>query len=89
MPIVYVLIAGVAVAIAVFALQNADQVTIRFLIWKIDRAPLAAVILSSGSVGAILVSLIGFVQRWKLRSRIRELETGHRSIDTTGSGPIS
>jgi uncharacterized integral membrane protein len=88
MPIVYLLIAVVAVAIALFALQNAEHVTIRFLIWKIDRAPLAAVILISGAVGAILVSLIGFVQRWKLRSRIRELETGRRSIDTTGSGPV-
>ena len=61
MPIVYLLIAVVAVAIGVCALQNAEQVTIRFLIWKIDRLPLAAVVLTSGAVGAILVSVVGFV----------------------------
>jgi len=92
MTILYLLIAVVVVAIAVFALQNAEQVAIRFLIWKIDRAPLAAVILISGAVGAILVSLVSFVQRWKLRSRIRELEARRRSAsvvtDGLGAGAI-
>ena len=81
MPFVYLLIAAVAIAIAIFALQNPDQVSIRFLGWQIERAPLAAVILISGAVGAIIVSLIGFVQRWKLRSRIRQLETRVRSLE--------
>lgn len=81
MPLVYLLIAAVAVAIAIFALQNAEYVTIRFLAWQVERAPLAAVILVSGAVGAVLVSLIGAVQRWKLRSRIRQLETRVQSLE--------
>lgn len=81
MPAVYGLIAAVAIAIAIFALQNPDPVTIRFLGWQIERAPLAAVILISGAVGAIIVSLIGFVQRWKLRSKIRQLETRVRNLE--------
>ena len=81
MPFVYLLIAAVAIAIAIFALQNPDQVSIRFLGWQIERAPLAAVILISGAVGAIIVSLIGFVQRWKLHSRIRQLETRVRNLE--------
>ncbi|MEK6529320.1 MAG: LapA family protein [candidate division NC10 bacterium] len=81
MPAVYVLIAAAAIAVAIFALQNPDQVTIRFLAWQIERAPLAAVILVSGAAGAIIVSLIGLVQRWRLRSKIRQLETRVRSLE--------
>jgi len=81
MPAVYVLIAAAAIAVAIFALQNPDQVTIRFLAWQIERAPLAAVILISGVAGAIIVSLIGLVQRWRLRSRIRQLEARVRSLE--------
>ena len=83
MPIVYVLVAAIAIAIAVFAVQNADRVTISFLSWKIEGAPLAAVILISGAVGAILVSLVGSVQRWKLRSRIRQLESRLQTLDAS------
>lgn len=81
MPFVYLLIAVMAIAVAIFALQNADHVTVRFLAWQIERAPLAAVILVSGAVGAILVSLVGFVQRWRLRSKIRQLESRLRTLD--------
>lgn len=83
MPLVYLLIVAGAVAIVVFAVQNADQVTIRFLAWQIERAPLAAVILVSGGVGGILVGLVGLVQRWKLRSKVRQLETRLRGLEAT------
>ena len=53
---------------------------------EIGRAPLAAVILISGAVGGILVSLIGFVQRWELRSKIRELEARRRSASVVTDG---
>ena len=81
MPALYVLIAAAAIAIAIFAMQNSVQVKVEFLIWKVDGAPLAAVILISGAVGAIIVSLIGFVQRLRLRSKIRQLETRVRSLE--------
>lgn len=81
MPLLYLLIVVIAIAITIFALQNAEHVTIRFLAWQIERAPLAAVILLPGAVGAILVSLIGFVQRWKLRSKIRRLEQHVRILE--------
>lgn len=81
MPLVYVLVAVIAIAVAVFALQNADRVTVSFLAWKIEGAPLAAVILVSGAVGALLVSLVGFIQRWKLRSQIRQLEARLKALE--------
>lgn len=81
MPVIYVLIAVVAIAIALFAVQNADRVTVSFLAWRIEGAPLAAVILISGAVGAILVSLVGAVQRWKLRARLRQLESRLQTLE--------
>lgn len=81
MPLLYFVIAALAIAVAVFALQNADRVTVSFLAWKVEGAPLAAVILVSGAVGGILVSLAGFVQRWRLRTRIRQLEARLRTLE--------
>ena len=74
MPFFYLLGVAVAVAIAVFALQNADKVAISFLAWKVEEVPVAAVILISGAVGGLVMTLVGWVQRWKLRAKIRQLE---------------
>ena len=74
MAIVYLLMALVGAAAAVFALQNVDPVVIRFLGWRIEGAPLAMVIMLSVLAGVVLTSLVGLVQQWKLRSRIRHLE---------------
>ena len=74
MVIVYLLMALVGAAAAVFALQNVDPVVIRFLGWRIEGAPLAMVIMLSVLAGIVLTALIGLIQQWKLRSRIRQLE---------------
>ena len=74
MVIVYLLMALVGAAAAVFALQNVDPVVIRFLGWRFEGAPLAMVIMVSVLAGIVLTALIGLIQQWKLRSRIRQLE---------------
>jgi uncharacterized integral membrane protein len=74
MAIVYLVMALVGAAAAIFALQNVDPVTIRFLGWRIEGAPLALVIMLSVVAGMVFTAMVGFVQQWKLRSRIRQLE---------------
>lgn len=86
MPFFYLLVVVGAAAIAVFALQNAEQVTIRFLAWKVERAPLAAVILISGAAGGFLMTLVGFVRRVKLRAKMRQLEARLRTGGAGESG---
>lgn len=81
MPFVYVGITVMAVAIAIFALQNADPVSIRFLAWRLDGAPLAAVILLSGVAGALLATAVGLLQRWRLRAQIRQLKSRLRATE--------
>jgi uncharacterized integral membrane protein len=71
---VYLLMALLGAAAAVFAVQNIDPVVIRFLVWRIEGTPLSLVIMLSIMVGIVLTSLVGFVRHWKLRSRIRQLE---------------
>lgn len=75
MGIVYLLMAVVGAAAAVFALQNFDPVVIRFLGWRIEGAPLSMVIMLSVLAGIVFTALVALVQQWKLRSRIRQLES--------------
>ena len=84
MGLVYVLMALIGAVVAVFALQNLDPVVIRFVTWRIEGAPLALVVMLSLISGMVLVALIGFVQQWKLRSRIRQLE---RSLARAEAAP--
>ena len=81
MVIIYVVMALVGAAAAVFALQNVDPVVIRFLTWRIEGAPLAMVIMLSVLAGVVLTALVALIQQWKLRSRIRQLE--HRLAQTS------
>lgn len=67
----YAFVVLVAVAVAVFAMQNTSTVTVQFIIWKIEQVPLAAVVLSSLAAGAIIVGLPLYVQLWRARSRLR------------------
>ncbi len=71
---VYVLMALVGAAAAIFAVQNLDTVAIRFLVWRIDGMPVALVILLSAFIGIVFAALSGFAQQWRLRSRLRQLE---------------
>ena len=76
MTLAYLLMVLVGAACAIFALQNIDPVVIRFLGWRVEGTPLALVILVSVLGGLVFASLSGFIQHWKLRSRIRQLESG-------------
>jgi putative membrane protein len=73
MTIVYLLVALIGAAIALFAIQNIDPVPIRFLVWK-RESPLSLVVLLSILIGIVVASLIGLVRHWKLRAKIRQLE---------------
>ena len=74
MTVVYLLVALIGAAIALFAIQNINPVVIRFLGWQIESA-LSLVVLLSTVIGIVVASLIGLVRHWKLRSRIRQLES--------------
>ncbi|MBI4638828.1 MAG: LapA family protein [Candidatus Rokubacteria bacterium] len=70
----YAVVAILAAAVAVFALQNSAPTRVRLLFWVVDGVPLAAVILFSLAVGIVVVGLPLWIQRWQLRTRARALE---------------
>jgi uncharacterized integral membrane protein len=74
MVFVYVLMALVGAAAAIFAIQNLDPVVIRFLGWRVEGMPVALVILLSAFIGAVFAALSGFAREWRLRSRLRQVE---------------
>ena len=75
MTLAYILLVLVGAACAVFALQNMDPVVIRFVTWRVEGMPLGFVILLSVLGGLIFASCVGLLRHWKLRSRIRQLES--------------
>jgi uncharacterized integral membrane protein len=74
MSLAYFLVALLGAAIAVFAIQNNSAVVIRFLSWRLEGA-LSLVILLSALLGVVLTAMLGLVRHWKMRSRIRQLES--------------
>ena len=66
-----------AIAVAVFAIQNAGPVTLRFGFWSVETS-LVVVILVAAAAGAAVASLLGLPgwmrNRRRLRLQARELE---------------
>ncbi len=74
-----------AVLVALFAVQNAGPVTLRFGLWSVETS-LVVVILVAAAAGAAMASLAGLPgwikNRRRLRAQARELEAlraGHPS----------
>lgn len=70
----YLLVALVAAAVAVFALQNSAPTRVQFAMWSIDGMPLAAIVLLALAAGLIVAGVPLLIQRWRLRSRVHALE---------------
>jgi uncharacterized integral membrane protein len=77
----YLLIAVLASAVTVFALQNNAPTSLRFLAWSIEAVPLATVILASVATGIVLAGIPLVVDRWRLRSRNRALESRLAAVE--------
>ncbi|MBI4591011.1 MAG: YihY/virulence factor BrkB family protein [Candidatus Rokubacteria bacterium] len=69
-----ILVAVLAGAVAVLALQNSAPTTLRFLVWGFEGVPLATAILLAAAVGVLLVGPGLWVDRVRLRARVRALE---------------
>ncbi len=66
-----------ATLVAIFAIQNAGPVTLRFGFWSVETS-LVVVILVAAAAGAAMASLLGLPgwirDRRRLRAQARELE---------------
>ena len=77
----YVIVALLATAVAVFALQNSAQTSVRFLVWTLDGVPVAAVALASLGIGLIVAGVPLWFRSWRWRSQARSAEARAAMLD--------
>jgi len=77
----YVIVALLATAVAVFALQNSAQTSVRFLVWTLDGLPVAAVALASLGIGLIVAGVPLWFRSWRWRSQARSAEARAAMLD--------
>jgi uncharacterized integral membrane protein len=77
----YLIVALLAAAVAVFALQNGDPTRVRFLVWTLEGLPLAAVALVSLIVGLIVAGLPLWIRGWRWRSQARSAQARAAMLD--------
>ena len=61
--------------ISVFAIQNSQQVTLKFLIWDLPSFPLVLLILFSTTTGVLLTILFNITKQIRMTLHIHELES--------------
>jgi uncharacterized integral membrane protein len=74
----YLIVAVIASAITVFALQNTTPISVQFHIWSLPETALATVIVVSVVAGIVLVGLPLGIGRWRLRARARHSKRAWR-----------
>lgn len=85
MQLIYLLVTLFALAIAIFALQNADPVQLRFLRWTFESS-VAVVTLGSAALGALIAVGLGFVG-WVRRRTARQPQDKGRPLEVHRSPP--
>jgi uncharacterized integral membrane protein len=85
----FVIVALLAVAVAVFAMQNTTVVTVRFLVWSAEQMPLAAVVLISLGAGLVMAGVPLSFRLWRVRSRLRTAEAAALRARESAAPPAS
>jgi uncharacterized integral membrane protein len=83
MALSYLLVAILASAVAVFALQNGTPTTVRFIAWSVDGVPLAGLILGGLAAGVLIVGIPLLIQRSKARRQVTRLQTRVAELEAT------
>ena len=76
----------VLLALAIFAFQNPEAVTVRFLVWRTSSS-LAVVTLAATASGAFIATLLGLSAR--LRRWRRDRTIGQPSAKAAASPPVA
>lgn len=83
----FVVVAVLAVAVAIFAMQNTTAVTVRFLVWSVEQVPLAALVLISLGAGLVMAGVPLSFRLWRVRSRLRSAEAAALRARETAAPP--
>jgi uncharacterized integral membrane protein len=83
MNISYLVVAVLACAVAVFALQNTTPIDIRFLAWHLSNVPVAVLALVSLAAGLVIAGVPLSIGRWRSRRRVRALQAQVQQTQAT------
>ncbi|MBM4440395.1 MAG: DUF1049 domain-containing protein [Candidatus Rokubacteria bacterium] len=78
----YAVVATVAAAIVVFAFQNGTPVAVRFVAWSLPSISVAGVTLVALGAGVLITGVPLWIQRRRLRARLRATEARVRDLQT-------
>jgi uncharacterized integral membrane protein len=78
----YLVVAILTAAVVVFAFQNGTPVSVRFLPWTVPEVSVAAVILVALVTGLLIAAIPLWIQRWRLRVRVRALESQVQQLES-------
>jgi uncharacterized integral membrane protein len=78
----YIVVAIVAAAVVVFAFQNGTPVSVRFFVWSVPAISVAGLTLIALAAGLVVTGVPLWIQRWRLRHRVRGLEAQVRQLET-------
>ncbi len=78
----YLLVALLAASVAIFALQNTDPISVRFLFWSTQALPAAGVTLAALAIGLIVAGVPLAIARRRWRSRTRALEARVTTLES-------
>jgi uncharacterized integral membrane protein len=77
----YLIVALLAAAVAVFALQNTALTDVRFLVWTLEGLPVAVVALVSLAIGLVVAGLPLWFRGWRWRSQARSAQARAAMLD--------
>lgn len=69
-----------SLVVAIFAIQNAVQVTVNFLFWNFQTS-LVVVILSAALIGALAIFSVGMFRQFGLTRKIKEESNKVRELE--------
>jgi uncharacterized integral membrane protein len=73
----------VAVAAALFAVENSERIHVQWLFWAAPRVPVAVALLAAFLLGAVATALIGWPAWWREHRARRAAER----LPTPGNAP--
>ncbi|MEW6697706.1 MAG: LapA family protein [Bacillota bacterium] len=70
-----------SLTVAVFAIQNSELVTIRFLFWQLPSVPQVIVILGAALGGMVIAFFFGFSRSYQMSKQLHELKDYARLLE--------
>ena len=87
MPWYLIAAAVITLVVSIFAVQNSQPVTLKFILWDLPSKSLVLIILFSAATGVLVTLLFSVARQVRLNMQIRELQARIRHMEPPKSPP--